>query len=239
MHALKFCSTLLISGTFVALGACGKPNFRPETASVVSTSATLSEPTWADMNPVENQQQRIGIADKLMFKVYGVPELDREIRVDPTGMVDIPLVGAVKVAGLEIGAVRTLIEDRLRERYLQDPQVTLEVTEAVSQRFVIEGGVKNPGIYQVTGNQSLLQAVAQAGGTVELARASEVVVFRTINGQPSAALFDLDAIRGGRLLDPRVYPSDRIVVGTDTSRSLIKDLIQLTPIVGVFYQVFQ
>ncbi|MEY4270914.1 MAG: hypothetical protein RLZZ58_2130 [Pseudomonadota bacterium] len=239
MPPTKTGSILLISCALVALGACSKPNFRPETATAVAPQASLSEPTWADMNPVNDLPQRLGIADRLAFKVYGVPELDRDVRVDSSGAIDLPLVGSLNVAGMETAAVRTIIEDRLRARYLQDPQVTLEVIEAVSQRFVIEGGVKSPGIYQVTGNQTLLQAVAQAQGTTEFARASEVVVFRTINGQPSAALFDLDAVRGGRLLDPRIYPNDRIVIGTDTSRALIKDLISLTPIVGVFYQVFQ
>jgi polysaccharide export outer membrane protein len=84
-----------------------------------------------------------------------------------------------------------------------------------------------------------LQAVAQAQGTTEFTKTDEIVVFRTINGKASAALFDLGAIRGGRMPDPRIYPNDRIVVATDTNRSLIKDLISLTPIVGVFYQVFQ
>ena len=89
----------------------------------------------------------------------------------------------------------------------------------------------------MVGDSTLTQAVAQAQGLTDTAAAREVIVFRTVNGQRYAAQFDLAAINTGRMEDPAIYPNDRIVVGNDRNRAFIRELISLTPLAGVFYQV--
>lgn len=220
----------------VALGACGKPNFQPETASAVAVAAELPEPAIADMYG-QSRESRIGPGDKLTIAVLGVSDLERTVVVDGSGAIQFPLIGRVEALGqtpVELG--RTL-EQRLSAKYLQTPQVSVTVTEPVSQRFTIYGGVNRPGLYPVLGDATLADAVSLASGTSDAARLDEVVVFRTVNGERMAARFNLREISGGRAKDPAVFPGDRIVVGNDTNRSLLRDLAPLTPIIGIFYQI--
>lgn len=223
----------------VLLAGCAGSNFEPESATAVVVSTGLGNPSIADMLPPIVTDTIVGPGDRMEFKVFGITELDRTVRVDNNGRVSLPLIGEVPASGRPLAELRNDIESRLRARYLQNPSVSLEVIESLSQRFVVDGGVRNPGLFPVVGNQTLMQAIAQANGLIETARPREVVVFRTINGVQHVAHFDLNAIRGGRASDPRVFANDRIIVGNDTSRALIRELISLTPLAGVFYQVFR
>lgn len=232
-----FAGVAFASLALAALTGCGGPNFDPATASAVTVQSGLADPTRDDLLRMQGSPEMLGIGDRLEFKVLGLPELDRTVRVDGSGNIALPLIGQVAAAGMPASAVRTQVESLLRARYLQDPQVTLEVIETVSRRFVIDGGVRTPGVYPVIGNQTLLQSVAQAQGTTDSARLTEVVVFRQIGGVPHAALFNLADIRGGRAQDPVIFPNDRIVVGNDENRAFLRDIIALSPFVGAFVQV--
>ncbi len=231
-YALVILTTLLLSG-------CASSGFDPQTATAVSVQTELGAPTIADTLPILASATIVGPGDRMEFRVFGIGDLDRTVRVDSSGTINLPLIGSVMVAGRELNTVRSEVESRLRERYLRDPSVSLEVVETVSQRFMVDGGVREPGLYPVVGNQTLMQAVAQARGTTETAQLNEVIVFRTINGVQSAARFNLDDIRGGRSGDPLIFANDRIIVGNDNSRLLLRDLLSLTPLLGVFYQVFR
>lgn len=220
----------------LSLAACGKPNFDPATARAVGVAAELPAPGVADIYG-QSRDTRIGPGDKLAISVFGVPDLERTLVVDGSGAIQFPLIGRVEALGqtpVELG--RTL-EQQLSSKYLQSPQVSVAITEAVSQRFTIYGGVNRPGLYPVLGDATLTDAVSLASGTSESARLDEVIVFRTVNGERLAARFDLRAISGGRTKDPAVFPGDRIVVGNDSTRSLLRDLAPLTPILGIFYQI--
>jgi polysaccharide biosynthesis/export protein len=222
---------------FVA--GCGGANFQPETATAVTPTASLGAPSAGDLVRMEATPSLIGPGDRLEFKVLGLSELDRTVRVDGAGRIALPLVGEIQAGGRQVNVVRSEVQTMLGSRYLQNPQVTLELIESLTQRFVIDGGVRTPGIYPVLSNQTLMQSVAQAQGATDTARLSEVVIFRSIDGVPHAARFDLAAIRGGRAPDPMVYPNDRIVVGNDSTRAILREVLALSPFVGAFVQIAQ
>lgn len=228
---------LAVIGTALLMAGCGGANFEPQTATAVTPTASLGAPSANDIVRMEPMPSLIGPGDRLEFKVLGLNELDRTVRVDAAGRIALPLVGEVQAGGRQVGAVRAEVQTLLGNRYLQNPQVTLELVESLNQRFVIDGGVRTPGIYPVLSNQTLMQSVAQAQGATDTARLSEVVIFRTIDGVPHAARFDLAAIRGGRAADPMVYPNDRIVVGNDTNRAILREVLALSPFVGAFVQI--
>lgn len=219
-----------------ALGACGKPNFKPETASAVTVSAELPEPGATDLYG-QSRETRIGPGDKLAIAVLGVSDLERTVVVDGSGAIQFPLIGRVEALGQTPVELGQTLEQRLSAKFLQNPQVSVSVTEAVSQRFTIYGGVARPGIYPVVGDATLSDAVSLASGTSDSAKLNEVVVFRTVDGQRMAARYDLREISGGRAKDPSVFPGDRIVVGNNSTRSLLRDIAPLTPILGIFYQI--
>ena len=78
---------------------------------------------------------------------------------------------------------------------------------------------------------TLLSAIARAEGTPELAKENYVVVFRTVNGVDYATLYDLRAIRTGLYGDPRVFPSDTIVVGESRARRVFRDVLAATGLI--------
>lgn len=173
----------------------------------------------------------VGPFDKLTIDVFGIAELQqREVQVDAGGRVSYPLAGVVEVAGKTPREIETLIEQRLRAQYVRNPQVTVNLKEAVSQVVTIDGEVKKPGQYPVLGRMTLMRAIAAAEGTSEFTNLNDIVVFRTVDGTDMAALYSLRAIRQGAYPDPEIFGNDVVVVGTSRSRRIFKDFIGIIPL---------
>jgi len=165
---------------------------------------------------------RIGPLDLLEVKVFQVADMDREIRVNTSGFISLPLIGSLQAGGKTVQELEYEIAEKLSLAYLQNPQVSVFVKEFTSQRVTVDGAVKKPGIFPITGRTTLLQVVALSEGLDVLADPRAVVVFRTIEGQRMAALFDLVLIRSGESEDPQIYGDDVIVVEQSGARSVIK-----------------
>src|SRR5690606_969344 len=103
-----------------------------------------------------------------------------------------------------------------------------------SQKITVDGAVTKPGVYEMRGSISLLQAVAMAEGPTRIADLTKVAVFRTIDGRRSVALFDLAAIRQGRADDPQVRGDDVIVVDTSRLSSTLREVLAAVPALAVF-----
>ena len=84
-------------------------------------------------------EYRLGPGDLLKVQVFQIPDLDRDIRIDNAGRISLPLIGAVDAAGLDIARLQERIAARYRERYLQDPQVTVSLQESPTQRVTVGG----------------------------------------------------------------------------------------------------
>lgn len=182
-----------------------------------------------------DSQYRIGAGDKLNVRVFQVPDLSLEdLVVDASGALQLPLIGAVQSAGRTPGELSSDIEQRLAVRYLRDPKVTVTVTEAASQKVTLDGAVTKPGVYEMRGSTSLIQAVAMAEGPARTADLSKVAVFRNIEGVRSVALFDLDAIRQGRAEDPQILGDDIIVVDSSRVNAAIREVLGAAPLLSVF-----
>lgn len=180
-------------------------------------------------------EYRIGVGDKLDVRVFQVADLSfEELVVDTSGNINLPLIGAVRSAGRTAGEMSTDIASRLAAQYLRDPQVTVTVKEAASQKITVDGAVTKPGVYEMRGSTSLLQAVAMAEGPTRVADLTKVAVFRSIDGRRSVAVFDLSAIRQGRASDPQVYGDDVIVVDTSRLSSALREVIGALPAVSAF-----
>lgn len=180
-------------------------------------------------------EYRIGVGDKLDVRVFQVADLSfAELVVDTSGNINLPLIGAVRSAGRTAGEMSTDIAERLSARYLRDPQVTVTVKEAASQKITVDGAVIKPGVYEMRGSTSLLQAVAMAEGPTRVADLSKVAVFRSIDGRRSVAIFDLGAIRQGRASDPQVLGDDVIVVDTSRLSSALREAIGALPALSAF-----
>lgn len=177
----------------------------------------------------------IGVGDKLSVRVFQVADLSfDELTVDTSGNLQIPLIGAVRASGQTANELAAEIATRLSDRYLRNPQVTVAVTNAASQKITVDGGVTKPGVYEMQGQTSLLQAVAMAEGPSPVADLAKVAVFRTINGQRAVALFDLGAIRQGRAVDPVLQGDDIVVVDISRLNANLRELVLALPALSVF-----
>ncbi|MCZ8146624.1 MAG: polysaccharide export protein [Roseomonas sp.] len=209
-----------------ALSACGASRELggdPQ-LSVVAADA-LPAPSIADFTAV-SRPYIVGPFDRLTIDVFGIEELAaREVQVDAAGRISFPLAGVVQVSGQTPGEIEATLAERLRQAYVRNPQVTVNLKEAVSQVVTVAGEVKKPGLYPVMGRMTLLQAIARAEGSGEFSDLENVVVFRTVQGRRLAALYDVDAIQRGAYADPEIYPNDVVMIGDNNSRRLFKDFL--------------
>jgi polysaccharide export outer membrane protein len=209
----------------LALAGCSSPKLAENGEVTVVASTSLPSPTTADLT-LGARPHLIGPGDVVSVEVFALPELSREVRVDASGNVSLPLAGTVSALGSTPEELAAVVQDRLKSSYVRDPQVTVGIVETVSQTVTLEGEVTRPGVYPIVGRMTLMRAIARAEGTSDIADANHVVIFRTVEGQEMAALYDLRAIRLAAYRDPEVYSNDVIVVGESTARRLFPQIIQ-------------
>lgn len=215
-----------------ALGGCatsrslgGSPDLR------VLDQAMLPLPSANDYRGTP-RPYALGAFDKLRIDVAGLPDLSlEEVQADAGGNISVPLAGTVQIGGMTPVEASRAIEDQLRAAHVRNPKVSVNLRETNSQVVTIEGEVKKPGQYPALGNMTLLGIVARAEGTSEFARLNEVIIFRTVDSQRYAALYDLGAIRHGAYADPAVFANDVVVVGDSPQRRLFRDLLQVVPLI--------
>lgn len=221
---------VLVLWAAIALAGCSAQPLGSIPSDVQVVQGTqLPAPERRDLFE-QNRPYLIGPFDKLQIDVFGIEDLSKqEVQVDAGGKLSFPLAGTIEASGKTPSELEDLIEARLRGGYIRNPQVTVNLKETVSQVITVDGQVREPGLYPVIGKMSLMRAVATAKGTTEFAKLSDVVVFRTVNGQKMAALYNLTAIRRGNYADPELYANDVVVVGDSPARRLFRDFISISP----------
>ncbi|MBL8650310.1 MAG: polysaccharide biosynthesis/export family protein [Sphingopyxis sp.] len=212
------------------LAGCGgkAPQLKSTPTLQVTDGNSLPAPTGTDLVG-ETRPYLIGPFDRLSVDVYGVPDLSKQVQTDAAGRIQLPLVGEIQASNQTTAQLAEAIEARLT-RFVRRPDVSVNVTESVSQVLTVDGQVMQPGLYPVVGKMSLMRAVALAKGTTEFAKLDDVVIFRTVGGQRMAALYNLKQIRQGVYDDPEVFANDVVVVGDSPARRLFKDILATTPL---------
>ena len=178
---------------------------------------------------------RIGAQDLLAISVFGVQELNKEVRVNSNGQISLPLIGGVMAGGRTIPELEDDLAKKYSTGYLQNPQGSVFVKEFTSQRITLEGAFNKPGIYPITGRTTLLQGVAIGGGlNDQLADPGGIVVMRNVGGKRMAAVYDLRQVRRGTVENPELYGDDIIVVEQSGSKTMFRRIIESIPVLGVF-----
>ncbi len=217
----------------LAATACGSPEPLQSNGSltVVQGSSVLPPPDRGDLVAAD-RPALIGPLDTIEVSVFGIPDLDREMQVDASGRIAMPLAGTIDARGKTAEELATAIETALKARYVRNPQVTVNIKSSVSQVVTIDGSVVEPGLYPVTNQMTLMRVVASAKGLTEFAKQEEVVILRTVGDKRMAGLYDISAIRRGAYDDPPVYANDVIVVGDSPQRRLFRDFVSLSPVLA-------
>jgi polysaccharide biosynthesis/export protein len=129
----------------------------------------------AAQDPQKTADYIVGPADVLNVTVFDEAQLSGRFRVDNDGSFLFPFIGRVKADGLTLRAIEADIRRRLGEGYLRSPQVSIEVDQFRSQNVFVMGEVRNPGKYALSGNVTLIEALAQAG-SITASAGNEVII---------------------------------------------------------------
>jgi polysaccharide export outer membrane protein len=118
--------------------------------------------------------------DTIEMIVYREQDLSLRSKIGKDGMVQLPLLGEIKIGGLTVRAATTLIRQKYNADYLVEPQIYLNIAAYNSRKFTIIGQVGKPGAYEFGGGDEigLLEAIGMAGGFTRIADRGHVVVKR-------------------------------------------------------------
>lgn len=173
-----------------------------------------------------SQDYRIGPEDLLEITVFEDEKLNKTVRVSSQGNIGFPLLGAVRVKGLTVSELEREIQGLLAEKYIQNPNVSVFIKEYRNQRISVLGMVEKPGIFDVTGQKTVLDMLALAGGLKEDAGPLLFLIHssRAAEGQEK----DKDSSRQG--FETLVIHLDELLVRGDLSRNAIvshRDMINI------------
>jgi polysaccharide export outer membrane protein len=184
------------SGELVPPAVAGRKPGGPDSAPVgkgttepsdLATSALNSELLKRAMPPTGASDLPLGPGDLVEIAVFEVEELSKlKVRVSRRGVVNLPLLGSVPTAGRSPSELEEEIRDRLKQRYMRDPQVAVFVHEHTSQRISIIGAVKKGGLQTMSGPLRLADALALAEGLTDDADHVVYVVRRVPAGTVAA-----------------------------------------------------
>jgi polysaccharide export outer membrane protein len=188
--------------------------------------------------PAADRDYKIGAQDALVISVYQEPDLstppNAPLQVNASGNITMPLIGTVHAAGMTAAELSAVIADRFSTNFLRNPQVTVSVAGAVSQTVTVQGAVQKAGVYEIKGRTTLLQAIAMAEGETKTAELRQVAIFRTVNGQPMGALFNVEQIRRGQAADPEILGQDKVIVADSKSKAAWRDILNAAPLINIF-----
>ncbi len=145
---------------------------------------------------------RLGANDRLRVIVFGEPDLTGEFEVDGRGNVSMPLVGSVSVIGLTLVEAERALENKLRDGFLQNPRVNVEVLNY--RPFFIIGEVNTPGRYPYVNGMLVLNAAAIGGGFTYRADRKDVKIRRETKNGTQTIKATLETV---------VQPGDVIEIG--------------------------
>jgi len=129
--------------------------------------------------PAREPEYRIGADDVLRVSVWKEPELSATIPVRTDGKISVPLLNDVQAAGLTPMELSGSLTEKLK-KYLDDPRVTVVVSQMNHQRVYVVGEVLRHGPLPLLPDMTVLQALATAGLT-QFANTKKIYVLRLVN----------------------------------------------------------
>jgi polysaccharide export outer membrane protein len=185
------------------------------TALALGSSACWWASTPETPQPPQRQftpASTLGPGDLVEVKVYDEKELSGIYRVSSTGALDVPLVGVVSVDGLSSADAAALLERKLGERYLRNPQVSMFIKEYNSKKVSVFGQVAKPGTFKFDDGMTVIQAVSMAGGFTKMAAKDDTNVTRIEQGAEKKYPVPVESIARGEAKNFFLQPGDIVYV---------------------------
>ncbi len=185
-----FAVSLAVLSTLAVLapGTAGAQNASPGTSGHSGRGATppaqatpgpqtLAPTPMTGATAPMSSAYLIGPGDMLSITVWKNDTLSRVVPVRPDGKISIPLLHDVQASGLTAMQLRDKISTALSE-FMPNPEVTVSVSDVRSLRVSILGEVVKPGVLELRGETTILEAIAMAGGFKDFASPSKITVIR-------------------------------------------------------------
>jgi polysaccharide biosynthesis/export protein len=204
------------SGRTVPIANATTPPSAADLDQITKINSALA--AQALQNPASTADYRLAPEDLLEITLYNIPAAEvgitprtTEVRVTQEGVITLPLLGDVPAGGLTPSALEQSLRGRY-DRYLHNPQVGVYVKEYRGQRVTVTGEVKTPGVIQLTGPKTLVDALSGAGGITDKA-GSQVHLYRQGSEGRQSYIIDLKALaRNPALVNMPVQTGDMINV---------------------------
>jgi polysaccharide biosynthesis/export protein len=230
---------------FIAIGSqvrcaaqAGPQNDAPAAGSTLASTRTASAPGSENHPQFQHRDSRYRLAPGDTFDINFdlSPEFNQQaVMVQPDGFVTLHGVGDVKVQGETVPE----LTQTLRTAYgkiLNDPNISVVLKDFQKPYFIADGQVARPGKYELRADTTLSEAVAMAGGFLESAKHSQVVLYRRVDANwTSAQIINVKKMENEHNMteDPFLHPGDMLFVPKNKV-SKIKPFIPNSNVGGYF-----
>jgi len=257
MRRLSVCAVTAVAG--LALVSCSSVERQPDPRDFIGSTTTPTiraeapvasaagdvartpgTSTAADMNQKlralarpddETPDPRLGPGDLIEISVFEVPELSQiKLRIPNSGQVTLPLVGSFPASGATALELQSQISNHLKAKFMHDPQVSIFIHEHKSQRVSVIGAVKQGGVFPMSGEVRLADALGLAGGISDDA-GSVVYIVRRVVANAGAGATSAEIEQGMTIIDLEKLASGR----QDLNLPLQAGDVVEVPRAGMFY----
>lgn len=236
MHTITVRSnSLLLIGALALLLASGCATPRP------AQRPGGGVPSAAAIDDADAPGYRIKSGDRVTVQI---PELDIDttVTVGPTGHFNIPPIGEVQAAGTTKDELTSSLTARgmplLQER--SKITVTVSVKNQMAQLMTVLGAVGNQGVFPLTGEVPVIQAIATAGGSTVESDLRHIKLFKKGRyDEPIEVDLTTNLSTGNLSGIPLVGPGDTVFIPREENvirelSGFFRDVIFLFGILGFF-----
>jgi polysaccharide biosynthesis/export protein len=186
--------------------------------AVLAVALPLCSQTTLQRRAEQSPEYVLGPGDQIVLHVADMDDVPQgPIRIDPNGFVDLPLVGRVQAGGLTVDQFHAELNQKL-SRYVNSPDITINLAGMESRPVSVIGEVANPGIHQLSGPTRLLDVVSLSGGLKPDAGPNILVTREARWGKLDGTEVKADAGTGATTV---TYPLDALMKLKDPSQNIL------------------
>jgi polysaccharide biosynthesis/export protein len=201
--AVRAACTLLTAGVLCLPAVAGQAPSAEQPANGKGTAIGVALPAGYTIGP----------EDVLSIVFWRDKEMSGDVVVRPDGRISLPLLNEIEAAGQTPDQLRERIE-KSAAKFVAEPNATVIVKEINSRKVFITGNVGKPGSYPLTGDMTVLQFIAAAGGLLEYADTKNIGILREVEGREQRLTFNYRDVSRGRNVQQNIQlkPGDTVVV---------------------------
>ncbi len=183
----------------------------------------------ADISYLRNyfEEYRLGPEDVISVEVFGQQTQiysQPSMIVPPDGKINYKLIGSISVRGRTVEDVQKEIAEKLNE-YIIDPKVTVQLLQSHSMKYIVDGDVGKPGIFEMTRRMTVREAIVNSGGILPTGDRAKVQIARAMpNGQSELKTINFRELEKGKGSDEFLAPGDMIFVPGNRFKTISKYL---------------